>query len=381
MSTTPRKLSCAGLLATLLLTLLCLGAAAMGMGLAVPGRAESRFGPAAPGLGTLQRLALAWQLYWADDALRLPADPRGAPQTFEVAYGESTYQITERLQAAGLVTDAGALRSYLVYAGLDTSLQAGSYQLSPAMSPLEIAFALQDATPGEVIFGVLPGWRIEEVAAALPSSGLSFSPESFLRAAARPPAAFAMAYQVPDGASAEGFLYPDSYQLPRAASADDLLELMLANFQAKVDQVLLDGFQRQGLTPFQAVTLASIVEREAVLDEEMPQIASVFLNRLATGMKLDTDPSVQYALGYQLESGAWWKNPLSLEDLQFVSPYNTYLQPGLPPGPIANPGLVALSAVAFPAETPYLYFRAACDGSGRHVFARTFEEHQANACP
>ena len=110
-------------------------------------------------------------------------------------------------------------------------------------------------------------------------------------------------------------------------------------------------------------------------------IASVFANRLKAGMRLDADPTVQYALGFDPVKGTWWKSPLNLEDLQVVSPYNTYQIQGLPPGPIANPGLSALRAVAFPAETPYYYFRAACDGSGRHTFAETFEQHQGNSCP
>ena len=98
-------------------------------------------------------------------------------------------------------------------------------------------------------------------------------------------------------------------------------------------------------------------------------------------MKLDTDPTVQYALGYDRKGGTWWKNPLSLDDLEIDSPYNTYLYTGLPPGPIANPSLNAMRAVGYPAQTPYFYFRAACDGSGRHTFAETFEEHRGNQCP
>ena len=126
--------------------------------------------------------------------------------------------------------------------------------------------------------------------------------------------------------------------------------------------------------------LASIVEREAVKDEEKPLIASVYLNRLKIGMKLDADPTVQYALGFDFTNGTWWKNPLSLNDLQFDSPFNTYIYAGLPPAPIANPGLNSLQAVAFPAETPYYFFRAKCDGSGFHFFSETFEEHVANGC-
>ena len=107
----------------------------------------------------------------------------------------------------------------------------------------------------------------------------------------------------------------------------------------------------------------------------------MFLNRIASGIKLETDPTVQYALGYNPAQNTWWTNPLSVEDLQIDSPYNTYLYPGLPPGPIANPNLNALKAVAFPAQTPYYFFRSACDGSGRHTFAETFEEHLNNECP
>jgi UPF0755 protein len=123
------------------------------------------------------------------------------------------------------------------------------------------------------------------------------------------------------------------------------------------------------------------VERESVEAAEMPLIASVFLNRLEIGMSLDADSTVQYAIGYNETQQTWWTNPLQGEDLLFDSPYNTYLYPGLPPGPIANPGLNAVRAVAFPAQTPYYYFRAACDGSGEHLFAETYEEHVQNACP
>ena len=131
---------------------------------------------------------------------------------------------------------------------------------------------------------------------------------------------------------------------------------------------------------YQAVTLASIVQREAVVPDERAQIASVFYNRLHSDIKLDTDPTVQYALGYNEAQSTWWTNPLSASDLQFDSLYNTYIYAGLPPGPISNPSLSALQAVAFPADTPYYFFRARCDGSGLHDFAITFEEHLQNGC-
>ena len=152
-------------------------------------------------------------------------------------------------------------------------------------------------------------------------------------------------------------------------------------FDAAITNELKDGFDQHGLSLQEAVILASIVEREAVVTDEMPLIASVFLNRLVSNISLDADPTVQYAVGFNESQNTWWTNPISAADLQYNSPYNTYLYPGLPPGPICNPSTNALRAVAFPAQTPYYYFRATCDDSGLHFFAETFQEHVNNACP
>jgi UPF0755 protein len=237
---------------------------------------------------------------------------------------------------------------------------------------------LQSATLTEVTFTVLPGWRMEEIAAALPTSGLPITPEEFLAAASTPSS---FPDLIPAGASAEGFLYPDSYILPRTTTADQLISVLVQGFIAHLPGDYPAAFTAQGLTLYQAVTLASIIQREVLVNDEMPLIASVFYNRLAIGMKLQTDPTVQYALGFNVLQGTWWTTPLSASDLQFDSPYNTYLYPGLPPGPISNPGLAALAAVAYPAESPYYYFQAKCDGSGLHNFAETFEQHEQNYCP
>jgi UPF0755 protein len=160
-----------------------------------------------------------------------------------------------------------------------------------------------------------------------------------------------------------------------------MIAKMLRNFAAHLTADIRNGFEKQGLTVYQAVTLASLVEREAVQNEEQPLIASVYLNRFKTGMKLDADPTVQYAIGFNFLQQTWWTSPLSLLDLQVNSVYNTYIYEGLPPTPIANPSLGALRAVAFPAETTYMFFRAKCDGSGFHEFSETFDEHLQNACP
>jgi UPF0755 protein len=230
-----------------------------------------------------------------------------------------------------------------------------------------------------VTFVVLPGWRLEEIAESLPTSGLPVTADEFLRAAKSPPRHFDF---LAGASTVEGFLFPDSYIFSRTiSSAEEMIADMLRNFSAHLTPDLRDRFERQGLTVYQAVTLASMVEREAVQDEEQALIASVYLNRYKIGMKLDADPTVQYAIGYNFLQQTWWTNPLSLLDLQVNSVYNTYKYEGLPPTPIANPGLAALRAVAFPEETPYLFFRARCDGSGFHEFSETFDEHLQNACP
>jgi UPF0755 protein len=219
---------------------------------------------------------------------------------------------------------------------------------------------------------------MEEIAASLPTSGLTVSPEQFLSAAQTPHPD----YDFLAGAdTTEGFLFPDSYIVPRAVTAEELVNGFLRNFALRLTPAIENEWERQGLTVYQAVTLASLVEREAVQDEEKPLIASVYLNRLEIGMKLDADPTVQYALGYSPIQQSWWTSPLTLVDLQVNSPYNTYLFPGLPPSPIANPSLDALRAVAYPVETTYLFFRAKCDRSGFHEFSKTFDEHLSNSCP
>ena len=152
---------------------------------------------------------------------------------------------------------------------------------------------------------------------------------------------------------------------------------MLADFDERFTAEMRQATVEREMTIYQVVTLASIVEREAVVAEERPIIAGVFLNRLEKGMSLESCPTVQYALGYQEDAAQWWKTPVTLEEFDHVdSPYNTYLNPGLPPGPICNPGLASIQAVLEPVKSDYLYFLAKGDGS--HAFAKTFEEHLQN---
>ena len=345
-----------------------------------PRMAAQDFGPADAGLDRFQKAFNSTQLLLQKDALLTPVDPSGNQKPFEISTGQSVNSIALNLENAGLIRDASAFRLYLIYAGMDKRIQAGEYQLSPSQNAIEIAKAIQDSTPKKVTLRILAGWRMEEVAAALPTTGLSITPEEFL-STVRVMAGSKVLPGHPEINGAEGFLFPDVYTFDRSATVDQVVAAILQNFNQQVPQDMRDAFQRQNLTLEQAVTLASIVQKEAVVPDEQPIIASVFLNRLKDGMKLDSDPTVQYALGYSQAQQTWWKNPLSTSDLKADSLYNTYVNTGLPPGPICNPGLSALQAVAYPAQTPYYYFRARCDGSGRHNFATTYAEQINNACP
>ena len=360
-----------------LITLILLCLLIIGVLVGIPLLATQQYGSPSPALSPLDQFEFSARLLWYGGLLTQPLSPRNAEQPFTIEPGEGVPSIAIRLEEVGLIRSATAFRAYLIYTGLDTSIQAGDYQLSPAQSIVDIAHELQDATPEQITFVILPGWRMEEIAMSLSTSGLNITPDEFMAAASSTPQSLDF---LPASGSTEGFFYPDTYILSRDTTAKALVGEFVRNFSLHLTVDLHEGFARQGLDVHQAVTLASIVQREAVVPDERAQIASVFYNRLRDGIKLDSDPTVQYALGFNQSQGVWWTNPLSAIDLKYDSLYNTYLYPGLPPGPIDNPSLSALQAVAFPAETPYYYFRARCDDSGLHNFAVTLEEHLQNGC-
>ncbi len=373
-----------GCLRTAALSLVALAACALlGLGASatfgLPAFAEGTLGQPSAGLSPVERGLLGLYLLSRSPSLDQPAGDPQAVLGLEVEEGATAASVIESLQAAGIVRDGTLLRTYLRYRGLDVGIQAGRYALGGAMTVRQIAESLQTAAAIEIVFTVPEGWRREEIAAAIPDAGFAFSPADFLAATASA-AAYPLPAAPPPPATLEGYLFPDTYRLSPDATASDLATAMVEDFIARINPDLASALAARGLNLHQAVTLASMIEREAMVADERPIIASVFFNRLAAGMLLESDPTVQYALGQQPDGG-WWKSPLSLDDLALDSPYNTYRSAELPPGPIANPGLSSLQAVANPADTPYFYFRAACDGSGRHAFAATFDEHLQNACP
>jgi UPF0755 protein len=261
-------------------------------------------------------------------------------------------------------------------------VEAGDFILRKTMNVRQVALALTDASAREVEVRVIEGWRREQIAdtlagqpafAAVAGDFLALTGPNSPRAASYP-----FLSQLAPGASLEGFLFPDTYLLRPTASAAAIIDKMLANFQARLPADYEQQVAARGLNLYQAITMASLIEREAVVDDERPIIASVIYNRLAAGQQLEIDASVQFALG---QSGQWWTSLQGLDLHSIESAYNTYTHTGLPPGPIANPGLSSIRAVANPAQTDYLYYRALCDGSGRHAFAVTYDQHLANACP
>lgn len=344
----------------------------------IPLAAENSFDAPSPQLNPWQRLSTAAELLWNAANLSQPVNPAGTGQLFTIQAGESAPSISIRLEQAGLIRSAATWRAYLIWSGIDTHLQTGTYRISPAQTGVEIAQMLKSSTLTEVSFTVLAGWRMEEIAASLPTSGMTIPAQEFISAVVSPRLPFDL---LSAGESAEGFLFPGTYILPRTTTAEQLVSTLMEGFRSHLSPEMEAAYAQQGLSLYQAVILASIVERETVEESEMPQIASVFFNRLAIGMPLQTDPTVQYALGYNAVQHTWWTNPLSSTDMHVDSPYNTYIYAGLPPTPISNPSLAALQAVATPAQTAYYYFQARCDGSGWHNFAETFEQHQQNYCP
>jgi len=301
---------------------------------------------------------------------------------FEVRAGDTTSDIAGRLADQGLIRSAIIFQGWARLRGMDTRLEAGRYTLRTDMTMDQILEALTSAPRvPQVTFTIREGLRLEEVGEELERQGVV--PAAEFLAALEQPYGYDFLSDRPEGVSLEGYLFPDTYTIPRAYTATQIVDFMLQNFDLKFTPVMREVAQEQGQSIYEVVTLASIVEREAVLDEERPQIASVYLNRLEAGMALEADPTVQYALGYNERQGRWWPelyfDELGVERLADIeTPYNTYRHPGLPPGPICSPGQASLRAVVQPAATDYYYFVSKGDGSGEHAFARTLEEHNAN---
>ena len=278
---------------------------------------------------------------WANQPVNLK---NTAPQAFVVPQGQSVKTIASRLKTNGLIKNELIFRLLVDRKNLSASLQAGDFRLSPAMNLEQIIEAL---THGSQDYWITfpEGLRVEEYAQRLAEKS-NLNPQDFILAA-KP---------------YEGQLFPDTYLIPQSASVEDVVKLLVDTFKLK-----------SPTQDKQTIILASLIEREAKHETDRALVSSVFHNRLKLNMALQVDATVQYILG---KTGNWWPKDLTHENLQISSPYNTYLNPGLPPRPICNPGLASLQAALNPAQTAYLYYVS--DSSGYNHYAATLDEHNAN---
>ncbi|MFQ3680198.1 MAG: endolytic transglycosylase MltG [Pseudanabaenaceae cyanobacterium] len=339
---------------------------------------KARGGPwLAIGLGTL---GLGWgsSLWWLQVSAAPHQGQAGEPPTvrFAVPTGAPLSAIARELEAAGVIRSALALRLWLEWqsrvANQPKVLQAGTYDLSLGWSLAEVVAAMQQSRAAEVRLTVPEGWNLRDMGQYFAAQGW-FSDEAF-QAAVRNPQIWQRYTWLPANlTSLEGYLFPDTYQLAAAnLSPTVVIDVMLRRFE-EVALPLYRDYQQRTPNPLglhEWVTLASIVEKEAVLPQERRLIAGVFWKRLQLGMPLGADPTVEYFLNIRQTP----TRRLSFAEVRTPSPYNTYLNPGLPPGPIASPGLASLMATLDPEPTEYLYFVARYDGS--HIFSRTLAEHE-----
>lgn len=295
-------------------------------------------------------------LIWWHDAVS-PVDVTDqVGVVFHVKRGEGVRVITANLAQNRLIRSPTGFFILVKLLRLETQLQAGDFRLNRTMDAQAIATELTHGI-ADAWVTTFEGWRVEEIATKL-AKDLDIPEAEFLKVAR------------------EGYMFPDTYLIPRDATAAAIAAMFTDTFHKKVTPQMKSDAKTVDLTFPESVTLASIVEREGNSDTDRPVIAGVLLKRLKAGWALQTDATLQYALGYQPREKTWWKKELLEEDKKITSPYNTYLNPGLPPTPIANPGVSSIQAVLYPKESDYWYYIH--DRTGTVHFAKTETEHIAN---
>lgn len=337
-----------------------------------------------------------WFFDWYVDGQQ-PANT-GRSVVFTVTEEDDVSSVAENLEEEELITYPLYFENKMRFASLE--LSPGTYNLQVGMSTNQILDTIAVAAVAEeesedeeaaaqgperpqfeVTF--IEGQRIEQNALVLQEAGMPGAAADYVEAANDIEYwrdAYPMLADVPADGSLEGFLFPSTYTVPGNATVRSVIDYQLSEFQGQLTEDVVSGWESQGLTVYEGVTMASIVEREAAVPIERPSIAEVYLNRVDDGMNLNADPAQQYGIGTEEN---WWPE-MNTEQLEASkqTPYDTYLaeNTGLPPGPIANPGSASLQAVAQPADDGYYYFVTKGDGSGEHRFTYTYEEHQVAVC-
>jgi len=277
---------------------------------------------------------------------------------FVVKKGDTVTDMANALEKNNLIRNRLVFFIIVKQLGIEQKLQAGDFRLSPSMNAKEIA---QSLTKGsiDIWITVIEGLRKEEVAHII-SSHIDI-PENEIINRAR-----------------EGYLFPDTYLIPRTATVETIMSIFSNNFEKKYNQALQDRTRDNGLTQEQIITLASLVEKEARSPKNKNIVGSILYKRIKNDWPLQIDATVQYAVGYQSREKTWWKKNLTRDDLDINSPFNTYKNLGFPPAPIANPGIYSIQAVMNATEnTPYWYYISSRDGSTMH-YAASLDEHNEN---
>lgn len=309
-----------------------------------------------------------------------PTAASSEPVAYTLAEGTSTAKLAGDLESKGIIRNDFAFRMYLRWNNEGKAFKAGDYEFTPGMTYEQIVTKLNNAevvVPKTMKFTIPEGYTVTQIADKLSSAGY-VDRDEFLKLV-DDPSQFKQArdWKVPTGNGIlhplEGYLFPATYDLPLDSTPQDVIANMLAGTRSNL--ATIDNFDQKlkarSMTLHQLLTEASLIEREVVVPDERAEVAGVINNRIKQGMRLQIDATVQYALGKQ-------KQRLLYSDLKIDSPYNTYLHDGLPPGPIANPGIEAIKAALEPKTSDYLYYVTKKDGSGGHLFAKTYAEHQKN---
>ena len=293
-----------------------------------------------------------------------PAATEAEPQEVIIASGASLRHIAAQLEQAGLIRHGWMFVVYLSWLQPGPHVQAGEYLLRATMSPVQIATVLRQGKVQQHTLTIPEGSTLRDIATLVAAKGLG-KPDVLLALAHDATFIAALGLNTP---SLEGYVFPDTYHLPRTIGERALLTLMVETFRQNYPPAIAAQAQKLGLSQHEVLTLASLIEKEAQFDEERPRIAAVYHNRLRRGMRLQCDPTVIYALGERFDGN------IRKKDLYIDSPYNTYRYAGLPPGPIASPGRRSIEAAVSPSSTRDLYF-VAMGSSGRHKFSATLQEH------
>jgi UPF0755 protein len=303
---------------------------------------------------------------WFANALFQPfaGDGEGSVRV-RIPQGATLGEIAEQLEREGVIESASFFELRARLSGRDGGLRPGQYELREGMPYVAVLDRLEEGVPPNVVQVTIPEGRSRSEVAPI----VRRLDGNYMRATRRHPALDPRDYRAPRGATLEGFLFPATYELKKGQKVRRLVREQLNAFERNFDKVDMGYARRRNLTPFEVLTIASLVEREAAVAKERPLIASVIYNRLRDGIRLDIDATTRFVTGN-------WEEPLKQSELQNPDPYNTRVHYGLPPGPIGSPGLASIKAAARPAKSDYLFYVVAVCGNGKHRFAESNAEFE-----